>query len=138
MSDEIINLESRKPNDEDKFWVDFAREDFKDSFARLEEAAKFLITAVGVFAGLFTAALKVQTALKTPTPQELASWPFWLWAISAIFAVLVLMPLPYKHTRNAAEEIQRVYSLARWLKWGFLLISAVLFAAGVLVVAENL
>ncbi|RMI12602.1 MAG: hypothetical protein D6681_06530 [Calditrichaeota bacterium] len=138
MSEPITEIQGRKPTEEERFYLNLAREEFAASLIRIEETAKYLIGAVGAVAGLVLAGMQVKIAVR-PGPLETAfTTAFILWGISVLCAVLVFFPLPYRHIKDSPASIRRAFQRSRWVKWSLLLISALTFAAGLLIAALNL
>jgi len=131
MNQSITVLESRPATEEELYYLKLAREEFGASLVRIEEAAKFLIGAAGTVAGLFITGQQIRTAIQ-PQPMAASTAPFVFLSISLLAAIFVLLPMPYRHYRNAPAAIQRAFSKARWLKWGLLLFSALAFIAGLI------
>jgi hypothetical protein len=134
----IRKLESRPATDEELFYLKIARDEFTASLSRIEETAKYIIGAVGAVAGLFLAGLQVKIAIKPDLKGDVTAIPFWLWGVSLLCAIFVILPLPYRHAENAPLEIRRSIEKSRWVKWILLLISAIAFASGLLVAANVL
>jgi hypothetical protein len=128
-------LESRRANEEELFYLKLAREEFAASLGRIEETAKYLIGAVGAVAGLVLAGLQVKLAVNPQLAGNPLTWPFVLWGISALLAILVFFPLPYRHGRNAPQAIRRSFEKARWVKWSLLLLAVLAFGAGIMMMA---
>jgi hypothetical protein len=128
-------LESRRASEDELFYLKLARDEFAASLGRIEESAKYLIGAVGAVAGLLLAGLQIKIAVNPQLAQNPLTIPFLLWGGSALCAILVFFPLPYRHHHQAPYDIRRSFQRARWVKWSLLLVSALAFAAGLMVAA---
>lgn len=128
-------LESRRANEEELFYLKLARDEFAASLGRIEETAKYLVGAIGAVAGLVLAGLQVKLAVNSSAPVTALTWPFLLWGLSGLFAILVFFPLPYRPYRNAPQDIRSSFAKARWVKWSLLLLSVLAFGAGIIVAA---
>jgi hypothetical protein len=128
-------LESRRANEEELFYLKLARDEFAASLGRIEETAKYLVGAIGAVAGLVLAGLQVKLAVNTGANVTALTWPFLLWGLSGLFAILVFFPLPYRPYRNAPQDIRSIFVKARSVKWSLLLLSVVAFGAGLIVAA---
>ncbi|MDZ7361406.1 MAG: hypothetical protein ONB46_11885 [candidate division KSB1 bacterium] len=130
-------LESRRATEEELFYLKLAREEFAAGLGRIEETAKYLIGAVGAVAGLVLAGLQVKLAVSQgqAAPGTPLSWPFVLWGVSALFAIFVFFPLPYRHYSASPQSIRQKFVKARKVKWSLLLVATLTFAAGLLVAA---
>jgi hypothetical protein len=128
-------LESRRPSEEELFYLKLARDEFAASLGRIEETAKYLVGAIGAVAGLVLSALQIKIAVNPNLPASPLTWPFLLWGLSGLFAILVFFPLPYRPYRNAPQDIRSSFAKARWVKWSLLLLSVLAFGAGLIVAA---
>jgi len=130
-------LESRPASDDELFYLKLARDEFAASLGRLEETAKYLVGAIGAVAGLVLAGLQVKLAVSQgqAAPATPLTWPFVLWGVSAVFAIFVFFPLPYRHYSGSPQSIRQKFVKARKVKWSLLLISTLAFAAGLLLAA---
>lgn len=135
MEQPIPELTSRRASEEEQYFLRLAREDQVAAIGRIEETAKFIMSVVGSVAGLVLAALQVKIAVAPQAQLPALLWPFLLWGISLLCAVFVILPLPYKHIEKSPDSIQRYLKKARWVKWSLLLLTIVLFVAGLLVLA---
>jgi hypothetical protein len=81
------------------------------------------------------AGLQVKLAVNPQLAGNPLTWPFVLWGISALLAILVFFPLPYRHGRNAPQAIRRSFEKARWVKWSLLLLAVLAFGAGIMMMA---
>ncbi len=135
MNENIPKLSSRRSTEEEVFLLQKAREEFFRNLERIEEAAKYVIGAVGAVAGLFLAGLQVKLAVNPKLTQTPLEVPFLLWGISLILAILVFLPFPYRSVHRSPKHIHRVFSRARWIKWSLLLLSVLLLAGGIFCVA---
>lgn len=125
-------IKSRKPNEEDEFWLRVSREKILKSIEQIVETAKFLVGAVTAVTGLFLAADKIAgPKLTNLTSPGLPLAPYLCWVASLIFAILVIFPLIYSHKRDAPASIAKTHIRIMWTKWIFLLLSGLLFALGV-------
>lgn len=131
-------LPSRALTDEDSFYLKLARDEFAASLGRLEETAKYLVGAIGAVAGLVLAGIQIKIAVKPDLPASSFAVPFLLWGFSALCAILVFFPLPYRHYQDAPAAIRRAFERARKVKWALLLISVLAFAAGLYFAASIL
>ncbi|MDZ7268770.1 MAG: hypothetical protein ONB48_13615 [candidate division KSB1 bacterium] len=131
------SIPSRRATDDDLFYLDLAREEFAASLGRIEETAKYLIGAIGAVAGLVLAGMQVKLAVSQgqAAPGTPLTWPFVLWGVSALFAIFVFFPLPYRHYSASPQSIRQKFIKARKVKWSLLLVSTLTFAAGLLVAA---
>lgn len=130
-------LQGRQATEEEQFYLKLAREEFAASLNRIEETAKYLIGAVGAVAGLLLSALQIKTAVNANALQTPLTSAFFLWGASALLAILVIMPLPYRHFHNAPAAIRASISRARWLKWSLLLLSTLFFGVGLFLAARQ-
>lgn len=131
-------LPSRAATDDDLFYLKLAREEFAASLGRLEETAKYLVGAVGAVAGLVLAGLQIKVAVKPDLQGSSFTLPFLLWGLSALCAMLVFFPLPYRHYQNSPTAIRRAFERARKVKWALLLVAVLAFAAGLYLAASLL
>jgi hypothetical protein len=138
MSVESAEVSSRPADEDEKYFLKLAREEFGASLGRIEEAAKYVVAAIGAVAGLVLAGLQVKVAINPKLNAAAFTWPVLLWGVSGVLAILVFFPLPYRHFLKAPSEIRRVFETARWQKWGLLLASVSCFAAGLLVMVSTL
>jgi len=137
MHETPIVLPSRAATEEEQFYLKLAREEFSASLSRLEETAKYLIGAVGAVAGLLLSALQLKIAVSPNALQTPLTGAFSLWGASALLAILVVMPLPYRHFHNSPAAIRASFSRARWWKWILLLLSTLAFGAGLFIAARQ-
>ncbi|MDZ7292929.1 MAG: hypothetical protein ONB44_24245 [candidate division KSB1 bacterium] len=137
MNETETMLESRPATDDELFYLKLARDEFAASFSRIEETAKYLIGAIGAVAGLVLAGMQVKLAVSQGqgAPGTALTWPFVLWGVSALCAIFVFFPLPYRHYSGSPQSIRQKFVKARKVKWSLLLISTLTFAAGLLVAA---
>lgn len=138
MNESETVLQSRTATDDDLFYLRLARDEFAASLGRLEETAKFLFGAIGAVAGLVLAGMQVKLAVKPELPGDSVTAPFVLWGLSALCAMLVFLPLPYRHYQNSPTAIRRAFERARKVKWALLLVAVLAFAAGLYLAASLL
>ncbi|RIK52468.1 hypothetical protein DCC62_32930 [candidate division KSB1 bacterium] len=138
MNNPILEVQGRPANEDDLFYLKLARDEFAASLGRLEETAKYLVGAVGAVAGLVLAGLQIKIAVKPDLPSSSFAVPFLLWGFSALCAILVFFPLPYRHYQNSPAAIRRAFERARKVKWALLLVSVLAFAAGLYFAASIL
>jgi hypothetical protein len=128
-------LASRPANEEELFYLKLARDEFAASLGRSEEVAKYLIAAVGATVGFVFAGAQIKQAIRQALAGSQLTVPFLLWSVSLLFAILVFFPLPYRHYQNSPQSIRGSLNRARWVKWIFLLLAALSFAAGMIIAA---
>lgn len=138
MNNPIPELQGRPASEDDLFYLKLARDEFAASLGRIEETAKYLVGAVGAVAGLVLAGLQIKVAVKPELPFSSFTLPFMLWGLSALCAILVFFPLPYRHYQNSPAAIRRAFERARKVKWVLLLIAVLAFAAGLYFAASML
>ena len=116
---------------EDEYYLEQAYKAPVESAARIEETAKFLIGATATSSGLFAAACKL--ALGTSKVTSI-TWflPFFLWTLSILVLVFVLIPRRYEVVRNSPADYRATMLEARDRKWRRLVSGAVLFVVGLL------
>ena len=125
----IEAIGSRKPTDEEQFYIEYAYKEPVDSIARIEEAAKFLVGATATASGLLAAAVKIAQGSK-PLAGGLWWLPFLCWAASIVAFILVLLPQPYPVGRNEPAAWKAALQTARWRKYAILITGATFFIAG--------
>ena len=138
MNETVLQTETRVATEEDKFFLKLVREEFVASLGRIEDTAKYLISAIGAVAGLVLAGWQVKLAVKQDLEgTSLLTYPFLFWGLSAFFAILVFFPLPYQHAEQSPQAIRRSFESARRVKWALLLLAVLTFAAGLFLAAKQ-
>ena len=128
-SDDIEQVPSRKPTEEEEYYLKFAYEEPVESLKRLEEVAKFFIGATGTVSGLFLAALKVGGDKTIESFWGYA--PFACWSLSLLCLVFVLSPQSYAAGKNEPASWKRAVLQARSWKFNSLVIGTIFFIFGI-------
>ncbi|MCA9735261.1 hypothetical protein KC799_24200 [candidate division KSB1 bacterium] len=130
MADNTEPIKGRKASEIELFYLQAEREEFVAGLGRMSDAAKQLITSVGVVAGLYLAVLQFKIKTDVTTPVDAPYLPIILWGFTIVFAVATIVPLPYKHINNSPADIARSLTKSHRVKWWFLVFSALAFIAG--------
>ena len=132
--DQVEEVPSRLPNDEEKYFAERAYKEIVESIPRIEEVAKFLIGATATTSGLYLAAFKLARGEKTVAEPW---WfvPFVCWALSLAALVFVLFPFRYETGQNVPHSWKAAYRQARDRKYHWLATGTGLFIIGILAAA---
>ncbi len=125
----IDAIPSRKPTDEEQFYIEYAYKEPVDSITRIEDVAKFLLGATVTASGLMAAAVKISQGTK-PLSDGIWWAPFVCWAASIVAFIFVLFPQPYPTGENEPATWKAALNKARWRKYGILTVGAMFFVCG--------
>lgn len=123
----------RADKEEAAEWQKYQREARQKAPERIEDAAKFLSGMISIS---FTIFLKVNPegfkGVEGSTPMVFAVVA---WLLSLLAAFMVLFPVPFRYSKESLEDIQRMHGRVVWYKYGWLIVSAVLFVGALGVMA---
>ena len=138
-SREVVATSSSRPVDEESdYFLKAARAEFLRSISRLEDTARYLLTAETAAGGLLLAVLKLGVGKIPQKLPALLPVVFALWALSMVAAILVTVPMKYEHYQNSPGSIREAFGRARTQKWWALLAAVLLFAVGLFLGAVSL
>lgn len=127
----IEAIPSRKPTDEEQYYIEYAYKEPVESIVRIEEVAKFLLGATATASGLLAAAVKISHSTK-PLSDGLWWLPFLCWAASIVAFIFVLFPQPYPTGHNEPAAWKAALDKARWRKYWILTVGTMFFVCGLL------
>ncbi|KAA3615345.1 MAG: hypothetical protein DWQ05_13390 [Calditrichaeota bacterium] len=138
MAEDAESIKGRKANEVELFFLQAEREEFVAGLGRMSDAARQLITSVGVVAGLYLAVLQFKIKTGAATAIDAPYLPVILWGCTIVFAVITIVPLPYKHIQNSPKDIARSLAKSHRVKWWFLIFSALTFIAGLVFAVKSI
>jgi len=123
-------IKSRKPSPETKSWHEYILKAEQETPNRLEDAAKFLATIIGISATVMLAAGKAFS--DPPQLDLLTKITLALWLLALIAAFLVMFPWRYRYHRESAQSIKAMHRRLVRVKDGLLIASFLGYFAGLL------
>jgi hypothetical protein len=117
---------SKRAGKEEIAWLDYLQEEIRSTPGRLEDAAKFISTIIGVTLSIFLAIMKSGDHLPLTNQVKFA---LIAWLFSLLLSLAVIFPLKYKCVALSAESIKRMHYRIVRTKLILLILSALLFLA---------
>ncbi len=117
-------LHSRRTDREDEAWIAYIHDEIRATPDRLEDAAKFIATMIGISLTIFLAIAKSGDKIEITGSVKAA---LLAWLLSLLLSFLVVFPFRYRCLSSSAQSIRQMHRRIVRLKWWLLLLSVVFF-----------
>ena len=120
---------------EAKLWIEYLHQTLRETPARLEDAAKYISTMIGVSLTIFLAIVQKNGQIEITTSVKIA---LIAWILSLFLSFLVIFPFRYRCSSLSADSIESMHRRIIMLKWSMLAASACSFVVALGILAFKL
>ncbi len=128
-------VETRLAGREVKIWIEYLQQAIRDTPGRLEDAAKYISTMIGISLTIFLAIVQSDGRFEITTSVKVA---LLAWLFSLLLSFFVIFPFRYRCSSLSAKSIERMHRRIIRLKWSLLTTSALSYLAALTILVFKL